>query len=322
MLRKLLFVFILGTSQLLSGQNVGIGTSVIDPSAKLQVESTTSGLLPPRMTDVQRNAIVSPAEGLVIYNLTIHCLEYYNGVQWISLCGGTTNCYRNCNEIKIANGASPDGVYTIDPDCAGPIAPMQCYCDMTTDAGGWTLVLNYMHQGGTNPSLNIRATSLPLLGATALGPDESATAFWGHASNSLMNALTFTNVRFYAITSNNPGVIHFKSAFANTINYFKTGIGSCVGMNASFTTLPGHTAFIPGTQNGGLTNQGDHAMTNHPFYQGCTRHWICGISDCTGTVNSMPLSNRRWEADDMVINCCGGPALNVNPNTFHQVWVK
>jgi hypothetical protein len=46
---------------------VGIGTSAPDDSAKLQVDSTTKGFLPPRMSAVQAEAITSPAEGLMVY---------------------------------------------------------------------------------------------------------------------------------------------------------------------------------------------------------------------------------------------------------------
>jgi hypothetical protein len=315
------FLALLALAVACPAQNVGIGTSTPNPTAKLDVSSTVSGFLPPRMTTVQRNAIAAPAEGLVIYNLTIHCLEFFDGTVWVSLCGSTT-CYRNCAEILAANPASTSGVYTIDPDCAGPMAPMQCQCDMTTDGGGWTLVLNYQHLTGTNPDNQVRTTDLPLQGATALGVDESGTAFWGHAGNSLMTALTFAEVRFYGITSNNPRTLHFKTSDAGTLSHFRTGLGDCLGISSSFTALAGHTAFLPASQDGSLSNQGDYAMCNHPFFEGCTRHWITGVSDCSGAINPFPITGRRWELDDMSRNCCGGPFFAVTPSTWHQIWIR
>jgi hypothetical protein len=44
----------------------GIGTTTPDPSAQLEVSSTSKGFLPPRMTTEQRDAIIDPADGLVI----------------------------------------------------------------------------------------------------------------------------------------------------------------------------------------------------------------------------------------------------------------
>lgn len=46
---------------------IGIGTATVDPSAMLHVESTSKGMIIPRMTAVQRAAIASPAEGLMVY---------------------------------------------------------------------------------------------------------------------------------------------------------------------------------------------------------------------------------------------------------------
>lgn len=59
-------------------QGVTVGTNnAPDPSAVLDVQSSTRGFLLPRMTTSQRNAIVSPAIGLEIFNTTTNCLQMY-----------------------------------------------------------------------------------------------------------------------------------------------------------------------------------------------------------------------------------------------------
>ena len=65
--------------------NVAVGTSTLDASAKLQVDSTTQGFLPPRMTTTERDAISTPAAGLMIYNTTTNKAQCYNGTIWSDL---------------------------------------------------------------------------------------------------------------------------------------------------------------------------------------------------------------------------------------------
>jgi hypothetical protein len=65
-----------------SNGNVGIGGTA-NTAAILDVQSTTKGFLPPRMTTTQRNAITSPPPGLVIFNTTTSREEGYDGAQWI-----------------------------------------------------------------------------------------------------------------------------------------------------------------------------------------------------------------------------------------------
>jgi len=61
---------------------VGIGTATPAASAKLDVVSTTRGLLIPRMTTAQRDAISSPAVGLLIYNTSTGRLSHRGGSAW------------------------------------------------------------------------------------------------------------------------------------------------------------------------------------------------------------------------------------------------
>jgi hypothetical protein len=58
---------------------------LVDGSAQLQVDSTTKGFLPPRMTTTQKNAIATPAAGLVVYDNTTNKLQCYNGSTWNDL---------------------------------------------------------------------------------------------------------------------------------------------------------------------------------------------------------------------------------------------
>lgn len=67
----------------LEGGQVFIAPSgTVNASAMLQVDSTTKGFLPPRMTTTQRDAISTPATGLQIFNTTTNKINFYNGSAW------------------------------------------------------------------------------------------------------------------------------------------------------------------------------------------------------------------------------------------------
>ena len=61
-----------------TGGNVGIGTTTPHASALLDISSTTKGLLTPRMTEVQMNAITAPADGLLVYTTDEGEFYYWN----------------------------------------------------------------------------------------------------------------------------------------------------------------------------------------------------------------------------------------------------
>ena len=65
--------------------NFGVGTNASNnASAKVQIDSTTQGFLPPRMTTTQKLAIGTPAAGLMVYDTTLNQMSYYNGTLWIN----------------------------------------------------------------------------------------------------------------------------------------------------------------------------------------------------------------------------------------------
>jgi hypothetical protein len=69
---------------------VGIGTTTPNASAVLDVSSTTSGLLPPRMTNAQKLAIPSPVAGLLVW--CSNCgsngeMQVFNSLTWTNMSG-------------------------------------------------------------------------------------------------------------------------------------------------------------------------------------------------------------------------------------------
>lgn len=69
----------------ITAPHVGVGDTpgfTPNPNAVLDVQSTTKAFMPPRMTESQRDAIPSPTEGMIVWNLTTHGLSAYDGTAW------------------------------------------------------------------------------------------------------------------------------------------------------------------------------------------------------------------------------------------------
>jgi trimeric autotransporter adhesin len=79
MKKFLLILLIMATITVSAQVKIGNNVTTIDPSSLFELESTTQGLLIPRMTTAQITAIASPATGMQVFNSTTNCLQINEG---------------------------------------------------------------------------------------------------------------------------------------------------------------------------------------------------------------------------------------------------
>ncbi len=77
-----ILIFVLLGTQL--NAQVGIGTTSPNIASELDINSTSKGVLFPRMTNAQMLSISNPTAGLQVYNTNANCMYYYNGTSWLS----------------------------------------------------------------------------------------------------------------------------------------------------------------------------------------------------------------------------------------------
>lgn len=173
-------------------QNVGIGTTTPDNSALLELQSSVlapKGLLLPRLTETEKLAIASPAQGLLIYQRTtnlaapytgqVPTLWYYTGSQWVPFMATT--------EGWLISGNSGTSVAT---NFIG-----------TTDAVDWRIK--------TNSTDRIAVKSSGEVGINTTNPSQKLEVYQGHTL--LSNSGTAGELRFQEPSSSGSNYVAFKA---------------------------------------------------------------------------------------------------------------
>ena len=171
----------------------GIGTNTPDTSAILELASTSKGFLPPRMSTTERDGISTPPTGLVIYNTTAACLQWFNGALWFDTCTQTTDGPPNNNLTLGAityqgksvidatgigyNGEAVPAASTITVDLINGVGTEQSYGLSATDTGsgliyaatgtilaGDTETVTLTHNAVVMPALESGVLIMPLTG--------------------------------------------------------------------------------------------------------------------------------------------------------------
>jgi Phage Tail Collar Domain len=105
--------------------NTGVGVMPAATSAKLDITSTTSGFAMPRMTSAQRKAIVSPIDGLQVYDTNLKGIYIYDGTKWdcVSVPAGSVGYF--------ANATAPNGYL----ECNGQYVNTTTYAELFAAIG-------------------------------------------------------------------------------------------------------------------------------------------------------------------------------------------
>jgi hypothetical protein len=182
-------------------QNIGIGTNTPNASAMVDITSTTKGLLIPRMTMAQRNAVATPATGLMIYQTDNTAgFYYYNGTAWAAISAGGGSSF-SLPYYSIYSGSST----AMQIDLAGSSNNVGFKADVFNS--GATGFLSTARASNSTAAVFTTTTS----GATALRTDDG---------NVLLNTVS----GFVGIGNKYPTVrLSFDSSFGNKIAIWGNG---------------------------------------------------------------------------------------------------
>ena len=162
--------------------NFGFGTVTPNSTALLDLTSTSSGLLVPRMTTLQRDAIVNPATSLFIYNISSSFFNYWDGATWIQVdtsTGGDVSGSGTTNyAVKWTDGANSvigDGTWYFSGNSYLPVTSGSNIGDATHRIG--TIFLASIFDYSNNLTwFNGTSTTMTLTTSGNLGIGISPTA--------------------------------------------------------------------------------------------------------------------------------------------------
>ncbi|HRI20489.1 MAG TPA: tail fiber domain-containing protein, partial [Panacibacter sp.] len=253
--------------------SAGIGTTAPDISSILEMVSTTKGLLIPRMTKTQRDAIATtPPTGLMIYQTNnTPGFYYYSGSAWTAVtpAAGANKTLNNLiSPTAINQSLQPGTTGTIDIGSSNSLWRNAWFSGdasingLTVGAGGGAVVFN------------------TAIGASALLSNTSGTSNSAVGFNTLRN-----NTTGYYNTASGSGAMA-----SNTTGYFNTAHGAASlfsNTTGIYNSATGYLALYSNTTGNNNTANGSYALySNNTGYNNTANGYYALYSNTSGYNNT------------------------------------
>ncbi len=267
---------------------VGIGTTTPNASSLLDIVSTNKGILIPRMTLVQRNAIASPAVGLLVY-VTDRAggFYYYNGTSWVAI-AGTNSAGANTSLSNLIPTAINQSLVPTTNNAIGLGSSFIRWSNLYSQSGDFAGDVNIA--GDVYKGL-VRTISFKD-DNTCLGL-EAFHYMTGSSNTAVGYTALHNNTSGYRNTATGTGALAFnKTGFDNTANGANALYNDTSGVG---NTAAGSNALFKNSNGVNNTATGGYALyANTTGYENTAAGSLALASNTTGDANVAVGSNALY----------------------------
>ncbi|WP_320814129.1 hypothetical protein [Flavobacterium sp.] len=294
-MKKLNYFFVLILFSIsTSYAQVGIGTTSPNASSMLDITSTNSGVLIPRMTLAQKTAIASPATGLLIYQTNgVSGFWYFDGTIWTTFGGADndwtingTNMYNaNGGNVGVGNTAPSTQFHVTGTTVPGSAGGMTILYSNNFSTGALSNTLNAGNTCTTSPNIwhvtTVNSTQASCTTCTA----ERAYIKWGACvQDQTLKVGNFTPTTTSINVSFNYGYKHYNNGDSFVVTLYNETTGTTTSTPLSLTSTS-----INATYSGALTVVAGNNYSLRFRYKG-SNSYDASLDDILVTENQVAVA--------------------------------